>query len=104
MIRYLRTIVLALVLLFAGSGQAFSQAASGVRATDAVVAMDAPTQTAGETSSGLPAQAAPPRTLRAHWHVYLAFAATWLLLFGYTIWLGRRFGRLEEEIRQVRNV
>ena len=69
-----------------------------------VLAMDAAIQSSAATSTGLPTQATPPRTLRAHWHVYIAFAATWLLLFGYAVWLGRRFGRLEEEIRQVRNV
>ena len=50
------------------------------------------------TSSGLPATAAAPRTLRAHWHVYIAFTVAWLLVFGYALSLGRRFARLEREL------
>jgi len=53
------------------------------------------TQTA---SNGLPASYGPPRTLRAYWHVFAAFAITWALVFGYVLSLGRRFGRLEREI------
>lgn len=48
--------------------------------------------------SGLPVQGGPPRTLRAYWHVYAAFTIAWLLVFGYAISLGRRFGRLEREV------
>ena len=51
--------------------------------------------------SGLPARAAPPRTLRAHWHVFAAFAVAWILLFGYALTLGGRFGRLEREIQAL---
>lgn len=50
---------------------------------------------------GLPERAAPPRTLRAHWHVFVAFAIVWLLLFGYALTIGRRFGRLEDEVRRL---
>lgn len=38
---------------------------------------------------------APPRTLRAYWHLFIAFALTWLLLFGYVLSLGVRFQRLD---------
>lgn len=51
---------------------------------------------------GVPERAAPPRTLRAHWHVFIAFAVLWVLLFGYAISVGRRFGRLEDEVRRLR--
>ena len=51
--------------------------------------------------SALPERAAPPRTLRAYWHVFAAFAVTWVLLFGYALSLGRRFGRLDEEVRRL---
>ena len=50
----------------------------------------------------LPARAAPERTLRAYWHVFGAFALTWILLFGYVIALGRRFSRLERELEASR--
>jgi CcmD family protein len=46
--------------------------------------------------------AAAPRTLRAHTHVYAAFAATWLLLFGYALSVGRRARRIEEELARLR--
>ncbi len=54
------------------------------------------------TASGLPERAPAPRTLRAYWHLFIAFAVTWLLVFGYALTLGRRFGRLEEELRRAR--
>jgi CcmD family protein len=40
----------------------------------------------------------PPRTLRAYWHVFVAFAVAWALVFGYTLSLGRRFRRLEDQL------
>lgn len=52
-------------------------------------------------AGGLPERAAPPRTLRAHWHVFVAFAIVWALLFGYALSIGRRFGRLEDEVRRL---
>lgn len=90
----------------AGAGHAAAPTAAGAAvvtvAADvditAVVAQEAGTQGAG----GLPERSAPPRTLRAHWHVYIAFAITWALLFGFVLSLGRRFGRLEDEIRRLR--
>jgi CcmD family protein len=53
------------------------------------------------TSTGLPAEPAPPRTLRAYWHVWIAFTLAWLLLFGYVISVGRRFGKLEREVESL---
>ncbi len=47
---------------------------------------------------GLPGRAAPARTLRAFWHVFVAFALVWVLLFGYALSVGRRLGGLEREI------
>lgn len=44
----------------------------------------------------------PPRTMRAYWHVFIAFAVTWLLLFGYALSLGRRWARLEREVIAMR--
>jgi CcmD family protein len=57
---------------------------------------------AGSYAGALPERASSPRTLRAHAHVYIAFAVVWALLFGYAISLGRRFSRLEEEVRRLR--
>lgn len=51
--------------------------------------------------SGLPLRATPPPTMRAYWHVFAAFAIAWALLFGYAIFLGRRFATLERELRRL---
>jgi CcmD family protein len=45
---------------------------------------------------------APPRTLRAYWHVFIAFALAWLFLFGYAVSLGRRFRKLEQDVDALR--
>jgi CcmD family protein len=103
--RTLRPIRLALaaaaLLAFAPAPRAaFAQDAAPTSAT-ADSATGAPLVAApapSTASSGLPVQSGPPRTLRAYWHVYAAFTIAWLLVFGYAISLGRRFGRLEREI------
>jgi CcmD family protein len=76
-----------------------------VSSTDSVVpsvAGAATTPAAGPANpgsvSGLQEPAGPPRTLRAYGHVFIAFALAWVLLFGYALSLGRRFGRLEREV------
>ena len=46
----------------------------------------------------LPAQSTPPRTLRAYWHVFAAFAFAWIMILGYAISLARRFRRLEQQV------
>lgn len=53
-------------------------------------------------AGGLPARSAQARTMRAYWHVFIAFALTWILLFGYALTIGRRFGKLELEVRRLR--
>ncbi len=56
------------------------------------------TETVGpaETAPG-----APPRTLRAYWHLFVAFALAWILLFGYVVYVGRRFARVERELAEL---
>lgn len=54
------------------------------------------------TGAGLPERAAAPRTLRAYWHVYIAFTVAWVLLFGYAISIGLRMSRLEREMTRQR--
>jgi CcmD family protein len=46
--------------------------------------------------------AQPPRTLRAYWHLFIAFALTWVLLFGYTVWISGRLKALERELETLR--
>jgi CcmD family protein len=60
-----------------------------------------PAPAAQQTGGGLPERAPQARTMRAYWHVFVAFAVTWLLLFGYALTVGRRFGHLEDEIRRL---
>lgn len=43
-----------------------------------------------------------PRTLRSYWHLFIAYAVTWVLVFGYALSIGRRFGKLESEVRELR--
>ena len=70
--------------------------ASAQDSPPAAVAQPAPSALPGEQAP------APPRTLRAYWHVFIAFALAWLFLFGYALSLGRRFRRLENEIDSLR--
>jgi CcmD family protein len=80
-------------------GAAGAAAGAGTGAVDGA---DARGGAAGSYAGALPERASSPRTLRAHAHVYIAFAVVWALLFGYAISLGRRFSRLEEEVRRLR--
>jgi CcmD family protein len=71
-------------------------ATSAETAPSAAPAVDA-AQTAG---SGLP-RYTPPRTLRAYAHVFIAFAVAWVLLFGYVVFLSRKFRRVEEQVEAL---
>lgn len=42
-----------------------------------------------------------PRTLRDYWHLFIAFALAWALLFGYALSLGRRFRSLETAVQKL---
>lgn len=68
-------------------------------ATDAAAAGSA--EPLGQAENGLPPVAPPPRTLRAYWHVFVAFAIAWGLLFGYAIFIARRSGALERQIKRL---
>lgn len=106
-VRPLRRLALAAVLASVGS-------AVPLRAQENTPAESpAPSPAAGEQlgaaaapqaapSSGLPQQSAPARTMRAYWHVFVAFALAWLLLFAYALSLGRKFARIEREMDALR--
>jgi CcmD family protein len=66
-----------------------------------LLAFSAPVS-AQDAATGLPGVAAQPRTLRAYTHVFVAFGVAWVLLFGYTVSVGRRFGKLEEELNRLK--
>ena len=67
----------------------------------ALLSISAPAA-AQDASSGLPTVSAQPRTLRAYTHVFVAFGVAWVLLFGYTVSIARRFGKLEEELNRLK--
>ena len=99
----MRHLLLCLLLATAAPAAAIAQESPAVQ-TEATASTGgaAGVETAAPTqSSGLPVTAAPPRTLRAYWHVFIAFAIAWALLFGYVVVLGRRFGVLEKEIKRL---
>jgi CcmD family protein len=94
---------LALMMVAMPGTAAAQEPATPPAATGQVDQAAAPPATpAAPQSTGLPERTAQARTMRAYWHVFIAFAATWLLLFGYALTVGRRFGRLEEEIQRMR--
>lgn len=92
----LRSLLLVLALLVSAPAARAQVPAGGYAPAETSTAVVAPAQ-----SGGLPARPAPPRTLRDHWHVFIAFALAWLLLFGYVVSVGRRFAKVEEEIRRA---
>ena len=99
MIRRLAFAIAAVVALAGSPPAGVAQETAPV--VEAPAGMDVAAQT-GEAEMGLPLREPPPRTLRAYWHVFIAFAVTWVLLFGYALTVGRRFGKLEEELRRLR--
>jgi CcmD family protein len=98
----MRRLLLCLLLLAGMPAASRAQEPPAVQTEVAAPASDAATEAAAPSqSSGLPVAAAPPRTMRAYWHVFIAFAIAWALLFGYVVVLGRRFGMLEKEIKRL---
>ena len=90
---------LATALPGAGAAQAADPNTPVSSEVEAAVAQPAPQEAGAGTA--LPERAAPPRTMRAYWHVFAAFAVAWILLFGYALAIGRRFARLEDEVRRL---
>lgn len=99
--------IVLLALSLAAASAAHAQAPAGETATEAAaqtsagapVATEAaaPAEAAAPSSSSLP-RYTPPRTLRAYAHVFVAFAVAWVLLFGYLVYLGRKFRRVEQQV------
>lgn len=38
------------------------------------------------------------QTLRGHWHVFIAYAVAWVLVFGWLVSVFRRMGRLDRDL------
>ena len=100
----MRRSLLFLLFIALAPAAARAQESPAVRA-EATAPLDPSASAAGAPapmqSSGLPTAPPPPRTMRAYWHVFIAFAIAWALLFGYVVALGRRFGSLEREIKRL---
>ena len=92
----MRRLLSVLALAFALLAPAALRAQAAPDTSAATVAAPAPA-----SDSGLPQRAGPPRTLKAYWHVFIAFAIAWVLLFGYALSLGRRFARVERELQRL---
>jgi CcmD family protein len=84
-----------------GSAPATNAAAPPTVDAPASASTEPQPATTGAASNGLPTEPAPPRTFRAYWHVWIAFTLAWLLLFGYVVSVGRRFGKLEREVEAL---
>lgn len=37
---------------------------------------------------------------RGYWHVFIAYAAAWVLVFGWTVAIGRRLARVERRLER----
>ncbi len=101
-VRFPLFFLLVLMLVAApGAAQGPDTPVSSDEVTVPMAAAAQPAQVAPGAEPLLAERAAPPRTLRAYWHVFIAFALTWVLLFGYAISVGRRLGGLEREVARL---
>jgi CcmD family protein len=104
------TVLSILLLAVPGSVPAGAQEAGAPAASSTAdqIPAPAPGDAALQSPSQEPAFTAvplgnvQPRTLRSYWHLFIAFAVTWVLVFGYALSIGRRFARLESEVRELR--
>jgi CcmD family protein len=98
--RLIRIVLLALFALLAAPALGPSADAQAPAATSAEAAPTAapPAADAAQPGSTTLPRYTPPRTLRAYAHVFVAFAIAWLLLFGYVVFIARKFRRVEEQI------
>lgn len=55
----------------------------------------------GPAPTGLPQWAPPPRTMEAHWPVFLLFGITWIAIVGYLMMTARRVSRFAEALREL---
>lgn len=104
--RLIRIVLLVLAALMAAPAAAPALTAAPSLAAQAPAASTeaapaaAPAADAAAQGSGLP-RYTPPRTLRAYAHVFVAFAVAWVLLFGYLVFLSRKFRRVEEQVEAL---
>ena len=97
--RLISTVFLFLLLLVPRSelaGQIAADTSQAVEPVEVTVATES--QDVLVQASRLP----PSATTRTYVHVFLAFAIAFLLLWAYTVGIGRGLGKLEDEVRQLR--
>ena len=101
--RRIRIALIALAVLLAAPAAARAQPPAGETATEAAAATQAGTPTAAPVPAAESAGPGytPPRTLRAYTHVFAAFAIAWMLLFGYMVFVARKFRRVEEQLEAL---
>jgi CcmD family protein len=99
--RPIRIALLALALFAPAAARA--QAPAGEAATAAAsqtapvaAPVSAPAEPASASAS-LPRDR-PPRTMRAYAHVFVAFSIVWALLFGYLVYIVRKFRSVEDQV------
>ncbi len=97
---------LLVLALFAAPPEVYGQGPDTPVSSDEVTgppaALAQPAQVPTAPEATLPDRMPPARTLRAYWHVFIAFALVWVLVFGYVLTLGRRLGGVEREIEALR--
>jgi CcmD family protein len=81
----------------AAPGEAPAARVEGAGALEAQPTAQPPAY-ASQQGTGLAAPGGPPRTLRAFWHVFIAYAITLVLLFGYALSIGARLARVERRL------
>jgi CcmD family protein len=99
--RSIQIVLLALFALLAAPalGPSVDAQAPAATSTEAAAPTAAPpaADAAQSGSAALP-RYTPPRTMRAYTHVFVAFAVAWVLLFGYVVFIARKFRRVEEQV------
>ena len=100
LMRPIRIVLLALFALLAAPAAGPSLASQATPAASTESAAPPAADAAQPGAAGLP-RYTPPRTLRAYTHVFVAFAVAWVLLFGYVVFLARKFRRVEEQVEAL---
>jgi CcmD family protein len=102
MMRRMVLVILVGVAVAVGVGEVSAQEPGAAAQVEAV--QPAPAAASGPTQEGfraIQAQQAADRTMRGYWHLFIAFALSWVVLFGYVVSLGSRFGKLERELERL---
>ncbi|HYR07603.1 MAG TPA: CcmD family protein [Longimicrobium sp.] len=101
--RPIRIVLLALFALLAAPvlGPSVDAQAPAASSAQAAAPTAAPAADAAQSGSAALPRYTPPRTLRAYTHVFVAFAVAWVLLFGYVVFIARKFRRVEEQVNAL---